>query len=92
MANPLLQNNNNNGNDQLGYLMGLIRSGKNPQQIMQMVNSNPQLQAGLQQFNNIVGQMRQSGNPKQFVMQLAKQQNIDIQPMLAMFQQMGIKL
>jgi hypothetical protein len=72
--------------------MGLIRSGKNPQQIMQMVNSNPQLQAGLQQFNNMVGQMRQSGNPKQFVMQLAKQQNVDIQPMLAMFQQMGIKL
>lgn len=93
MANPLLQGNyNNNNNSPLGTLMGLIQSGRNPQQIMQMMNGNPQLQAGLQQFNNMMVQMQQSGNPKQFVMQFAKQQNVNIEPMLAMLQQMGVRL
>lgn len=51
-----------------------------------MVSNNPQAQA-------IFNQMRQSGmSPKQFVMQYAKQNNINIQPYLNMMKNKGIKL
>jgi len=65
----------------------MVSSGTNPQQIFQhMVNTNPQLAP-------VINQMRQSGmSPQQFVTQLARQNNINIQPLVQNLQQRGIKL
>lgn len=68
-----------------GNLMGMINGG-NPEQIAQnMIRQNPQL-------NAIFNQMQQSGlSAKDFTMQLAKQNNIDIQPLMNMLKQRGLK-
>lgn len=73
----------NNLND----LMQLMNMGNNPQTIMQnMAKQNPQVQV-------VLNQMQSSGmTPQQFVMQYAKQNNIDITPMVNMLNQRGIKL
>lgn len=62
----------NNNNNPMQIMMQMLSMGKNPQQIMQnMMNNNPQAQT-------VFNQMRQSGmSPKQYVMQYAKQNNID---------------
>lgn len=69
------------------FLMQLLKSKSNPQQIIQqMIATNPQAKA-------MLNQMRQSGmNPKEFTMQYAKQNNIDLQSQLDMFNNFGIKL
>lgn len=68
-----------------GNLMGMINGG-NPEQIAQnMIRQNPQL-------NAIFNQMQQSGlSAKDFTMQFAKQNNIDIQPLMNMLKQRGLK-
>ena len=73
---------NNNFN-----IMQMLMSGMNPNTIMQnIIQSNPQAQV-------ILNQMKQSGmNPQQYVMQLAKQNNVNINPMLNMLRQAGYKL
>ena len=74
-------------NNPLASLLQMVNSGTNPQQIFQhMVNTNPQLAP-------VINQMRQSGmSPQQFVAQLARQNNINIQPLVQNLQQRGIKL
>ena len=69
-----------------GNIMQMLMTGGNPQMIMQnIIQSNPQAQV-------ILNQMKQSGmNPQQYVMQLAKQNNIDLNPMLNMLKQRGYK-
>ena len=66
-------------------LMQLMSSG-NPQQMMQnMARQNPQI-------NAILNQQRQSGmSMEQFTRQYAKQNNIDINPMLNAMKQRGMK-
>lgn len=66
-------------------LMQLMSSG-NPQQMMQnMARQNPQV-------NAILNQQRQSGmSMEQFTRQYAKQNNIDINPMLNAMKQRGMK-
>ncbi len=60
-------------------MMQVIQMGNNPQQFLtNMMRQNPQLNAMFQ-----MGQ--KSGNMEQFVRQYAKQNNIDIQPMIDMF-------
>lgn len=63
-----------------------MMSGGNPQVMLQnAVQKNPQLQA-------ILNQQKQSGmSMEQYVRQIAKQQNVDIEPMLNMLRQRGIK-
>ena len=63
-----------------------MMSGGNPQAMLQnAMQRNPQLQA-------ILNQQKQSGmSMEQYVRQLAKQQNVDIEPMLNMLRQRGIK-
>ena len=78
-------------------LINLMKQGKNPQQIMmqmqQMASGNPQMQQALNQMNVANAQMQQSGmSIKQYAMQYAKQNNIDIQQVISMFNQFGIKL
>lgn len=72
-----MQNNN---------IMQMLMSGMNPQMIMQnIIQSNPQAQI-------ILNQMQQSGmTPQQFVEQLARQNNVNINPMLNMLRQRGFK-
>lgn len=67
-------------------IMQMLMSGMNPNMIMQNVlKSNPQAQV-------VLNQMQQSGmNPQQYVQQLARQNNIDLNPMLNMLRQSGFK-
>ena len=71
----------------MNVLMQLMSMGSNPQQITnQILNQNPQMKVA---FN----QMQQSGmSTKDYVMQYAKQNNIDIQPLVNMMNQRGIRL
>lgn len=77
-----MQNNN-----PMNILLQMMQMGNNPQQIIQhMIKMNPQLQVP---FN----QMQQSNmSPKQYVMQYARQNNIDIQPLVDTMSKQGIKL
>lgn len=63
-----------------------MMSGGNPQAMLQnAMKQNPQLQA-------ILNQQKQSGmSMEQYVRQVAKQQGVDIEPMLNMLRQRGIK-
>lgn len=71
----------------LNNLMQLISGGMNPQQIIQSLsNQNPQIQV-------LLNQARQSGmTPQQYAMQYAKQNNINIQPLINLLNNRGIKL
>lgn len=76
-----------NNNNILNTLTQIISLGNNPQQILQnMVSRNPV-------FANALTQMQSSGlTAQQYVMQYARQNNIDIQPMINLLQQKGFKL
>ena len=67
-------------------LTQLMNSGRNPRQMIQnMMQQNPQ-------FNAMLNQQRQSGmSMEQFVRQYAKQNNIDINPMLNMLRNNGAR-
>lgn len=71
----------------LMLLCQMMTMGNNPQQIIQnLITQNPQ-------YKNILNQAQASGlNPKDYVIQVARKQNIDIQPMLNMLAQRGIRL
>ena len=84
-------------NNPMTMLSQMMQMGRNPQQIMQQIRQmamkNPQMQQMLNQIQVANNQMKQSGmSPKQYVKQYAKQNNIDLQPMLQMMNQFGIKL
>ena len=70
-------------NNAINLFQQMLSMGNNPQQIAQMIfQQNPQLQV-------IANQMQQSGmSPMDFVMQYAKQQNIDPRVIQNMYQQM----
>ena len=73
-------------NNNLMMLMKMLQCGKNPDVLVQnMIKSNPQL-------NGIVQQAQKSGDVKKFVMQYAKQRNIDIGPLMDMVNNRGIKM
>lgn len=80
MNNNFIGNNNNN-------IFQMLMSGMNPNQIMQnIVTQNPQAQV-------ILNQMQQSNmSPQQYVMQLAKQNNVNLNPILNMLRQRGFKV
>ena len=74
-------------NNPVQVLMQLMQMGNNPNAIVQnAIRQNPQL-------SFILNQMQTSGlSPQQYVMQYAKQMNIDIQPLISMLNQNGMKL
>lgn len=74
-----------NGNP-MQFLMQLMSSGNNPQQIVQnMMKQNPQ-------FNAMLNQQKQSGmTMEQFARQYAKQNNIDIDSMANMLRNNGAR-
>lgn len=66
-------------NPVLNQFMQMIQMGNNPQQFMtNMLNQNPQAQA-------MMKMAQKSGNMEQFVRSYAKQNNIDIKPLIQMF-------
>lgn len=73
-------------NNPMQMIMNMMQMGNNPQQILQnIMMQNPQASA-------IMNQMNSSGmSPKQFCMQYAKQNNLNIDPLINMFNQMGAK-
>ena len=69
----------------MNFVLQMLMQG-NPNQVMQnMVQQNPQ-------FNAILNQAKQSGlSMKDFTLNYAKQNGIDIQPMLNMLSQRGFR-
>lgn len=67
-------------------IMQMLLSGQNPNQIMQnILRQNPQAQV-------ILNQMQQSGmTPQQYAEQLARQNNINLNPIINMLRQRGMK-
>lgn len=66
----------------------LINSGRNPQQVLnQIVGNNPQMQQNLKQLQNMAGNM----NPRDFAIQLAKQNGMSEQQLMDLARQLGIK-
>lgn len=74
-------------NNVVNSIMQLMQLGQDPNVLVQnMIKQNPQL-------NVLMNQQQQSGMDwKAFVMQLARQNNVDITPILQSFQQKGIRL
>lgn len=74
-------------NNVLNVFNQLISGGNNPQQIVQTIlMQNPQYQM-------IFNQIQSSGlSLKDYVMQYARQNNINIQPMINILNQKGYKL
>lgn len=70
-------------NNIINFILQTMTSGINPQQLIQQ---NPQMQI-------LMNQMQQSGmNMRDFTMQYAKQNNINLEPIIQQLNQRGIKL
>ena len=74
-------------NNILNFVLQAMGGGVNPQQtVQQLIAQNPQAQI-------LFNQMQQSGmSMKDFTLQFAKQNNINLQPTLNALSQKGIKL
>lgn len=74
-------------NNIANMIIQMMTNGQNPNQVVQqLVQQNPQAQV-------ILNQMQQSGmSMKDFTLQYAKQNNINLQPILNTLSQRGIKL
>ena len=65
---------NGNVNANIQQIMALKKQGKSPQQVMQMIMAqNPQLQQTLPQMKNMAG----NRSPKEFIMQMARQNGVE---------------
>lgn len=73
-------------NPQLQAMFNMLQNGGNPQQILQnFMAQNPQAR-------NVMAQMQNSGmNAEQYVRTLAKQYNVDIEPMIQSFRNKGFR-
>lgn len=74
-------------NNIANQIIQMLSNGQNPNQLVQqMISQNPQAQI-------LFNQMQQSGmSMRDFTMQYARQNNINLQPILAMLSQRGIRL
>ena len=77
----------NNTNNIVNTILQIMSNGQSPQQLItQTLQNNPQA-------NALFNQMQQSGmSMKDFTIQYAKQNNINLQPILNMLSQKGFKL
>ena len=82
-----MNNNGNNMNNVVDLIMRIMTNGQNPNQVIeQLINKNPQAQA-------LFNQMKQNNmSIKDFTLQYAKQNNINIETILNSLSQRGIKL
>lgn len=75
---------NGNVNANIQQIMALKKQGKSPQQVMQMLMAqNPQLQQTLTQMKNMAG----NRSPKEFIIQMARQNGVE-EATLGMIEQM----
>ena len=74
-------------NNIVNLIMQMMTNGQNPNQVVeQIISKNPQAQV-------LFNQMKQSGmSIKDFTLQFAKQNNINIETILNSLSQRGIKL
>ena len=74
-------------NSIINQILQIVSSNKNPQVLLQqMIQQNPQAQV-------LMNQMQQSGmSMRDFTIQYAKQNNIDLNPIISQLNQRGIKL
>ena len=73
-------------NQSLQQVFGMMQSGRNPQQVMQMlIQQNPQIQQTLSTLKN----MANGRSPKEFFLQLAKQRGVNEQNLAQMAQMFG---
>ena len=82
-----MNNNGNNMNNIVDLIMRIMTNGQNPNQVIeQLINNNPQARA-------LFTQMKQNNmSIKDFTLQFAKQNNINIETILNSLSQRGIKL
>ena len=82
-----MNNNGNNMNNIVDLIMRIMTNGQNPNQVIEhLINKNPQAQA-------LFTQMKQNNmSIKDFTLQYAKQNNINIESILNTLSQRGIKL
>lgn len=84
MSNPLNNNNQNNQatqNNPINEMLNFLNNGGNRQQIFnQMLSNNPQLKM-----------LQTIQNPREMVMQLAKQRGIDIKQVEELARKLGAK-
>lgn len=84
MGNPLNNNNQNNQpiqNNPINEMLNFLNNGGNSQQIFnQMLSNNPQLKM-----------LQTIQNPREMVMQLAKQRGIDIKQVEELAHKLGAK-
>ena len=82
-----MNNNGNNMNNVVDLIMRIMTNGQNPNQVVeQLINNNPQARA-------LFTQMKQNNmSIKDFTLQYAKQNNINIETILNTLSQRGIKL
>ena len=79
-------NNGYDVNQALQSLFQMKNAGQNPQAIMQMlIQRNPQYSQMLTQIRN----MSQGKNPREFVMQLARQNGVNEQNLAQLMQMFG---
>ena len=78
---------NNNATNIVNTILQVMSNGQNPNDLItNMLKQNPQAQT-------LFNQMQQSGmSMKDFTIQYAKQNNINLQPILNMLSQKGIKI
>lgn len=90
MANSLMGKNmiNNISNNPFNNMINFLNGGGNPQQIISMFfNKNPNMNKMMQQMQN----MANGRSAKQFAMDLAKQQGLDINQMEELARRLGAK-
>ena len=82
-----MNNNGNNMNNIVDLIMRIMTNGQNPNQVIeQLISKNPQAQV-------LFTQMKQNNmSIKDFTLQYAKQNNINIETILNTLSQRGIKL
>ena len=79
---------NNNNNNPIQMVMSFMESGGNPQVLaQQIVNQNPQMVQMISQVKNMAG----NKTPKEFAMQLAKQNGMNPKQIENLFNKMGSK-
>lgn len=86
MSNPLVGNNMSNGSpsNRMNMIIQMLSNGISPEQLLKQ---NPQLNQAMTQVKNMCGDR----SPKDVVMQLAKQQGIDIKQIEDLARKMGAK-
>lgn len=89
MPNPIF---NNGGkppvkNNPVNNLLQFINSGGNINTLTNQILNNPQMNTQIAQMKNMVG----NKTPKEFVMQMAKQQGIDSNQIMQLASKMGLK-